>query len=717
MKQKIIYIFVTALLFIGNTNAQLSCEVIMDVELNANSEGLVSVSDLITDVDFFLANGTLTYFMMPYQSGVITSGDDAIQLNCSNVGSHLFLVEYTVDGELLQSCWSKLNVSDPTNSCSGSTYCGQNDLECNKAYGGHSFFGLPENPIPAENFAICSSSVECDGEYKVAIGSISNAMTLTYSESLSPDDITEYITPVVLSYLKDGILTYDHSKIYVWENLDCFIVPENSKTIEMDATAETTIVPSMFLHEDNTCTEITIAVTDLNSDVPTDFYESVTLNCDDLGYHAIHLKDAETGMIVRSQLFLADPLETCGSLVGPGDKLMIMANDPPLGTYANTKVSVNGIDLMSSNSGKGWIINEDMLVDGTNTLEFDSGLFSLNGISTLDIVRLLNIIIMDEYDNPMQSIVMDVDGSGYNGIGDLLLTRKIVLGQPYSQDINNVLFKSPDLQFPSDFSPFNFDYDFTKYTFEKDDFENLSFQFEAYKVGDFTGNAVTEEGFKSEEISSTRGLDAFEVTDMEVVAGVPFNFSLKYDVGVPIKGLLAALVSNGVKFQALTSQINEQEVQYNVLEDTEIRISYVSLDPNESIEKISFEITAISNNSGTLIDLLALKSGFPQEVLNENDEVIVIENLEESISTSTADVILSEDISIFPNPVNQKLILSIPKGSLGKMEILDPMGKTVLRKYSELNKTQIDVSDLAKGIYYIKIENNENILNKSFIKI
>ena len=96
-----------------------------------------------------------------------------------------------------------------------------------------------------------------------------------------------------------------------------------------------------------------------------------------------------------------------------------MSNDPPLGTYANTKISLNGEILPVSAAGKGWVINEDQLIAGTNTLDFDSGPFILNGLSTLDLVRLLYLIIYDEYDNPMQSVVMDLDGSGYNGIGDL----------------------------------------------------------------------------------------------------------------------------------------------------------------------------------------------------------------------------------------------------------------------------------------------------------
>lgn len=717
MKHKIIYTLLFSLTFLGGIDAQLDCIDFFDVDLNVNGEGLVQASDLVTDVEFFIANGTLTYFILPFNSGVFTSGSDAIQLNCNNAGIHEYIIEYTVDGALIETCYGTLNVFDPSNSCENSSYCEINEIDCFEAYGGSSFITFPPNPIPAENFAICSSSANCTGIYKIAVGTIAEATLLTYNETLSEDDIVNYSTPVVLSYKVNGGTQFDQSNIYVYENLDCFIIPKSSLTVELDITQEFTIVPDMFLEPDNTCTDITLAVTNVNGDIPTDFFDSVSLDCDDLGYHTVYLKDGETGMTVSSQLFLADPLETCGPILGPGDKLIKMSNNPPLGTYATTSVSVNGAPLMSSNTGKGWIINENLLVDGTNELIFTSGPFIPNGVSTLDIVNLQRIIIMDIFNDPMESIVMDVDESGYNGIGDLILTRKIILGQSYSQVIPNVLFKPTELQFPSDFSPFDFDYDFTKYEFDKADFDDLTFRFEGYKVGDMNGTAAVEDSIKSNVISTTRDLDAFEVSDMDVVAGTPFNFSLKYDKGVPIKGLLAALVSNGITFETLTSQIGNNQVQYNVINDTEIRVSYVSNNPDETIESISFEITAISSNSGALIDLLGLKSGFPQEVINEDDEVIVIEELQESTMTAASNIDLSAEISIYPNPANQDLKISIAKGSIGKVEILDPMGKRVILGKSDNDEMYIDISNLAKGLYYISIENNKNITNKSFIKI
>lgn len=715
MKQKIIYILLFSWLFIGGVNAQIECVNTLDVALDENGEAQFVAADLVPNVEFYIATGTVTYYVAPFISGVINSGNDLININCNTFWTATYIIEFTQNGELIESCSGEINISDPLGVCSNGNYCDDASIDCEKAVSGYTYYSENSYELVAENFAICSQAIDCQGVYGIAIGELSEAENLTYTSTISSNDIVDFVTPIVLSYTENGMTAYDNSIFYAWQNLECFLITKGSHTIELDLTGETTLIPSMFLESENTCNDVQMAITELNGSVPVDFYDNVVLDCEDIGYHTVYLRDNLNGMIGSCQLFLADPLEVCGPILGPGDVLIKMSNDPPAGTYANTKLNVNGMNLQKSPAGKGWIINEDMLVEGTNTLNFDSGPFTLNGISTLDLVRLLRIIIMDDFENPIQSIVMDVDNSGYNGIGDLILTRFLVLGNPAPPEVNNVLFIPKGFQFPSDFSPFDFDYDFTKYEFEKADFNELPFRFDAYKVGDFNGNAVTEDSLTNILTSSSRDLDVFEVSDMEITAGVPFNFTLKYDNGTPIKGLLAALVSNGVKFQSLTSTLGD-EVNYNVINDYEIRVSYFSYS-FETIDNISFEISAISDKSGSLIDFLGLKSGFPQEVIDENDAVIKIEYLEEATVTSVNDTEVFNDLSIYPNPVHQKLIISIPEGVLGRIDILDPMGRTVLSDNSKSNSLQFDVSELADGLYFVRMKSNLNLSNNSFIKI
>lgn len=70
------------------------------------------------------------------------------------------------------------------------------------------------------------------------------------------------------------------------------------------------------------------------------------------------------------------------------------------------------------------------------------------------------------------------------------------------------------------------------------------------------------------------------------------------------------------------------------------------------------------------------------------------------------------EVSLYPNPVNNVLNIETAL-ELQSVEIYNIQGQRV--KIS--NQKQLNVSDLAKGIYLVKIQNNENsILTKKFIK-
>ncbi|MBX3164060.1 MAG: T9SS type A sorting domain-containing protein [Bacteroidetes bacterium] len=64
------------------------------------------------------------------------------------------------------------------------------------------------------------------------------------------------------------------------------------------------------------------------------------------------------------------------------------------------------------------------------------------------------------------------------------------------------------------------------------------------------------------------------------------------------------------------------------------------------------------------------------------------------------------NLSVYPNPTNEMLNVESPlspKG--GTIKIIDVLGKTVCNKQLVNQKTQINVSELQKGIYFIKIGN------------
>lgn len=78
---------------------------------------------------------------------------------------------------------------------------------------------------------------------------------------------------------------------------------------------------------------------------------------------------------------------------------------------------------------------------------------------------------------------------------------------------------------------------------------------------------------------------------------------------------------------------------------------------------------------------------------------------DECLMTPTTDIIQNLEINIFPNPTSSILNIKIDdQYKIQKIEMFDLEGKIMIRKQ---NENQIDVSDFQKGIYILKITNNE----------
>jgi hypothetical protein len=76
-------------------------------------------------------------------------------------------------------------------------------------------------------------------------------------------------------------------------------------------------------------------------------------------------------------------------------------------------------------------------------------------------------------------------------------------------------------------------------------------------------------------------------------------------------------------------------------------------------------------------------------------------------------------VSIYPNPTENKVTIAL--GELAKetnqIDVLDITGKTV-RQISQLNGSvaELELSNLAKGIYYVVISTNQGTISKQVIK-
>lgn len=90
-----------------------------------------------------------------------------------------------------------------------------------------------------------------------------------------------------------------------------------------------------------------------------------------------------------------------------------------------------------------------------------------------------------------------------------------------------------------------------------------------------------------------------------------------------------------------------------------------------------------------------------------------------STSTSTEDMISSQDWNISPNPVSSVLNINLISQSRGNIElsIMDLTGKVLIKKNYTTTKTlSIDISSLTKGIYIVAFKQGTSIATKRFVK-
>jgi kelch-like protein 20 len=76
-------------------------------------------------------------------------------------------------------------------------------------------------------------------------------------------------------------------------------------------------------------------------------------------------------------------------------------------------------------------------------------------------------------------------------------------------------------------------------------------------------------------------------------------------------------------------------------------------------------------------------------------------------------------INIYPNPAKDKITIDFPEpegGTSAQVSIYGSAGQEMIKGKINNSKSEIDVTSLATGLYFIKVENNQNISFIKFIK-
>ena len=106
-------------------------------------------------------------------------------------------------------------------------------------------------------------------------------------------------------------------------------------------------------------------------------------------------------------------------------------------------------------------------------------------------------------------------------------------------------------------------------------------------------------------------------------------------------------------------------------------------------------------------------------VHNLDSVVHSLKTMQGSLATNIKKQSINTIFTLSPNPTNA--LLNINSGKLikedVKIEVIDTFGKVLVSEnYKEFNQSTVNVSQLASGIYFVKISSGDNTTTKKFIK-
>ncbi len=112
-----------------------------------------------------------------------------------------------------------------------------------------------------------------------------------------------------------------------------------------------------------------------------------------------------------------------------------------------------------------------------------------------------------------------------------------------------------------------------------------------------------------------------------------------------------------------------------------------------------------------------LCSGVYHVVISDANGCRVQDSVIVDFISATRDV-LTQELQFYPNPVSQKLSYSTEMQVLQgiKVDISDSMGHSVFTEKINQHYSEVDVSDLPDGIYFLRLSNGSKVVQKKFIK-
>lgn len=88
----------------------------------------------------------------------------------------------------------------------------------------------------------------------------------------------------------------------------------------------------------------------------------------------------------------------------------------------------------------------------------------------------------------------------------------------------------------------------------------------------------------------------------------------------------------------------------------------------------------------------------------------------ESIVTATSGIFKNQEVTVFPNPFNNRITVSINNSIDNKVEVLSLLGEVIFKTNTSQETLEVDLNSFKSGVYMVRVTNENGVVTKEVLK-
>ncbi|GAA5220821.1 hypothetical protein GCM10025777_14510 [Membranihabitans marinus] len=342
-----------------------------------------------------------------------------------------------------------------------------------------------------------------------------------------------------------------------------------------------------------------------------------------------------------------------------------------------------------------------------------------NGISTLDLILIQQHLLQKRLiQSPYKLIAADVNNDRSLSPADLLLLRKVILGQETGLDVNSAWkFVNADYQFINVKAAYSENYPSEIKIHELS--TDLNSDFVAVKIGDVNSTAnVSRSTSRSNFPTKT-----LQIQNKNLNMGDEWVLPITLSELDRIQGMQFALQYNSDEIEVLdinSDQLNITNDQVK-FEDGMLKLSWSDINYKAlQSDNPTFYLTVKAKRDVAIQDVFAINStALSPEVYDESQQ-------EYSLALEYKTAKINNDLTVLqnrPNPTNGETVIdySLDRNALVRLMIRDVTGKIIYTNESNSssgwNQFRVQTQALNPGVYYYSITDGIQVATKKMVVI